>query len=143
MNYLLDTNIISETVKPAPYQPLLKWLEAIENDKLYISVITIGEIRKGISGIQSLQRRERILHLLDFELPEYFEDRILNIDIRIADQWGQLQSKNKGYALPAVDGFIAATAQVHNLILVTRNTKDFIHTSIKIINPWEEETANL
>lgn len=137
MSYLLDTNIISELVKQTPTQSVLKWVDAVDNEKLYISVITLGKIRKRIAGIQNPERQEKIAYWLEIELPEYFEHRILNIDSKIADTWGRLQSKNKGYTLPAIDGLIAATAHVHNLKLVTRNTKDFINASIEIINPWE------
>ena len=83
------------------------------------------------------------MHWLETDLPEYFEHRILNIDLKVADRWGQLQSKNKGYTLPAIDGLIAATAQVHSLTLVTRNEKDFINTSIKILNPWNKIEPDL
>jgi predicted nucleic acid-binding protein len=137
MNYLLDTNVISELVRNIPNEAVLKWIDGINSEKLYLSVITIGEIRKGVAGIQEFQRQEKISQWLEIELPDYFEGRILSIDIKVADMWGQLQGKNKGYTLPAIDGLIAATARVHNLILVTRNKKDFIHASVEIINPWE------
>jgi predicted nucleic acid-binding protein len=137
MNYLLDTNVVSELVKNTPNEAVVKWIDGINSEKLYLSVITIGEIRKGVAGIQDPHRQENISRWLEIELPDYFEERILNIDIKVADTWGQLQSKNKGYTLPAIDGLIAATAQVNNLVLVTRNKKDFINTPLKIINPWE------
>lgn len=137
MSYLLDTNVISELVKHTPNEVVLKWIDCINSEKLYLSVISIGEIRKGVASIQDTRRQEKISQWLEIELPDYFEERILNIDFQIADMWGQLQSKNKGYTLPAIDGLIAATAKVHNLNLVTRNTKDFIHVPINIINPWE------
>ena len=137
MSYLLDTNIISELVKKTPNESVLKWVDTIDNEKLYISVITLGEIRKGIAGIQNLERQEKISHWLDIELPAYFEERILNIDTKVADMWGRLQSQNKGYVLPAIDGLIAATAHVHRFTLVTRNTKDFIQTTIEMLNPWK------
>jgi predicted nucleic acid-binding protein len=137
MSYLLDTNVISELVKQTPVQTVLSWVDAIDNEKLYISVITLGEIRKGVAGIQNPRRQEQISHWLEIELPAYFEERILSIDTKVADMWGRLQSKNKGYTLPAIDGLIAATAYVHGLKLVTRNTKDFINASIELINPWE------
>lgn len=139
MNYLLDTNIISELVKQVPNEAVVKWIDGIHSEKLYLSVITIGEIRKGVAGIQDLHRQEKISQWLEIELPNYFEGRILNIDIKVADMWGQLQSKNKAYVLPAIDGLIAATAQVNNLILVTRNKKDFVNTPLQIINPWETD----
>ncbi|MFT4060417.1 MAG: type II toxin-antitoxin system VapC family toxin [Legionella sp.] len=137
MSYLLDTNVISELVKPTPNERVLRWIDGINSDQLYLSVISIGEIRKGVAKILDPRRQEKISQWLEVELPDYFEERILNINLTIADMWGQLQSKNKGYMLPAIDGLIAATAQVHNLTLVTRNTKDFNQVSINIINPWE------
>lgn len=137
MNYLLDTNIISELVKKTPNKSVLKWIDSIDNEALYLSVISLGEIRNGIIGIQNLVRQEKISNWLETELPEYFEERILNIDSKIADMWGRLQCKKKGYILPAIDGLIAATAQVHKLTLATRNTKDFMYTSIDVINPWD------
>lgn len=136
MSYLLDTNVISELVKHTPNESVLKWIDDINSEKLYLSVISIGEIRKGVAGIQDPRRQEKISQWLEIDLPDYFEERILNIDLKIADMWGQLQSKNKGHTLPAIDGLIAATAQVHNLTLVTRNTKDFNNVSISILNPW-------
>ncbi len=141
MNYLLDTNVISELVKSIPNQNVLKWIDSTDEEKLYLSVITLGEIRKGVTGIHDPLRQKKISQWLEVELPNYFEDRILNIDIKIADIWGQLQSRNKGHTLPAIDGLIAATAKTHDLTLVTRNTKDFIHTSIQIINPWEKNPS--
>lgn len=137
MSYLLDTNIISELVKHTPNERVLKWMDNINSEKSYLSVISIGEIRKGVSRIHDPRRQQKISHWLEIELPAYFEERILNIDLKIADRWGQLQSKIKGHTFPAIDGLIAATAQVHNLTLVTRNTKDFNHVSINMINPWE------
>lgn len=138
MSYLLDTNVISELVKQNPNPTVLKWIDGIDNEKLYLSVITLGEIRKGVSGIQNPDRQEQITHWLEIELPAYFEERILSIDTKIADLWGRLQSKNKGYTLPAIDGLIAATARVHGLKLVTRNTKDFSNVSVELVNPWTE-----
>lgn len=143
MNFLLDTNVISELVKHTPHQPLVKWISDINSEKLYLSVISIGEIRKGIKGIQDPEKQEKISHWLETELPNYFENRILNIDIKVADRWGELQSKDKGYTLPAINGLIAATASVYNLKLVTRNKKDFIRAPIEIINPWEESGSDL
>jgi predicted nucleic acid-binding protein len=137
MSYLLDTNVLSELLKPSPTPSVLKWINTVDNEKFYISVITLGEIRKGITGIQNSERQKKISYWLEIELPAYFEERILNIDAKIADMWGCLQNQKKGRILPAIDGLIAATARVHHFKLVTRNTKDFIHTPIEMINPWE------
>jgi hypothetical protein len=137
MSYLLDTNVISEIVKPRPNATVLKWVEALDTDRLYLSVITLGEIRKGVAGISDLNRQKKIIQWLETELPNYFEDRILSIDRKVANMWGRLQSETKGRVLPAIDALLAATARVHNLTLVTRNVKDFIHTSINVIDPWK------
>ena len=99
--------------------------------------MTLGEIRKGIVGIADIKRHRKIATWLEKELPAYFEDRILIIDRKVADAWGQLQGDNKAHALPAIDGLIAATALVHQLKLVTRNVKDFARTAVELINPWE------
>ncbi len=136
MSYLLDTNIISELVKTAPNPSVLQWIDSLESDELFLSVITLGEIRNGASGIKSKQKQDKISHWLEVELPAYFQDRILAIDRKVVDMWGRLQDKTAGYNLPAIDGLIAATAHVHGLKLVTRNIKDFLHIDIQVINPW-------
>ena len=137
MTYLLDTNVICELVKPKPHASVVNWVNAAESSTLYISVLTLGEIRKGIVGITDVKRHRKIATWLEKELPTYFEDRILMIDCKVADAWGQLQGDNKGHIFPAIDGLIAATAIVHQLKLVTRNVKDFARTSVELINPWE------
>ncbi|HHF7344532.1 TPA: type II toxin-antitoxin system VapC family toxin [Legionella feeleii] len=137
--YLLDTNIISELVKPKPNEKVMRRLQQKDSSMLFISVLTLGEIRKGINGITDPQKYGTISHFLEVQLPDYFEERILPIDQKIADMWGQVQSKLKGHHLSAIDALIAATAIVHNLKLVTRNVKDFVHIPVEIINPWEDE----
>ena len=137
MSYLLDTNVICELVKPNPTASVISWVNSVQTTSLYLSVITLGEIRKGVAGIQEKKRREQIIQWLEYELPDYFGNRILAIDRQVADQWGQLQSSMKGRLLPAIDTLIAATALTNQLRLVTRNVKDFIHVPLTIINPWE------
>lgn len=136
MSYLLDTNIISEYTKPKPYQPLLNWMDNIPNDNLYISVLTIGEIRKGIQKISSSLQQEKLRKWLEHEIPNWFEDRILPIDQHIADKWGRLSAQMKK-PIPVIDSLLAATALHHDLILITRNSKDFNYPLLEIINPWE------
>jgi len=137
MSFLLDTNVISELVKSQPNPYVVDWINSVDNTTLYITVLTLGEIRKGIAKIDDKISHEKISKWLEYELPDYFSERILIIDAKVADKWGQLQSNNNGYTLPVIDGLIAATALVHDLKLVTRNTKDFINTSVQLINPWE------
>lgn len=136
MTYLLDTNVICELVKLKPHAGVVNWVNTVDSAVLYISVLTLGEIRKGIAGIRDVKRHRKIAAWLEKELPAYFEDRILVIDCKVADAWGQLQSDNKAHPLPAIDGLIAATAITHQLTLVTRNVKDFSHASVEVINPW-------
>jgi predicted nucleic acid-binding protein len=138
MSYLLDTNVICELVKSSPSNAVVKWVNSAQTSSLYLSVLTLGEIRKGIAGIQDTKRREKIILWLEHDLPTYFGERILLIDHKISDRWGQLQSDTKkGHILPAIDALIAATALTHQLKLATRNVKDFTHIPLTVINPWD------
>lgn len=136
MSYLLDTNIISEYTKPKPYQKLIEWMSNIPNEDLYISVLTMGEIRKGIQKISSSLLQEKLRKWLEHEIPNWFEDRVLVIDQPICDKWGRI-SIEMGKSLPVIDSLLAATALHHDLALVTRNSKDFCFPSLEVINPWE------
>ena len=136
MSYLLDTNVICELVKSNPSTAVVNWVNSAQTSSMYLSLLTLGEIRKGIAGIQDNKRREKIIQWLEHEVPSYFEERILKIDHKISDQWGTLQSNIKDLILPAIDALIAATAINHQLKLVTRNVKDFTHTPLTLINPW-------
>ena len=133
MLYLLDTNIISETCRPKPNQGVIQWLKETPSEKLYISVLTIGEIRKGIEKLNDTQQKMKLIDWLDNILTEWFEDRILQIDLDVAERWGCLTAC---YTLPAIDGLLAATALVYNLQLITRNIKDFKIHDLKILNPF-------
>ena len=132
--YLIDTNVISETIKKVPNQNVLKWLGQIDIYRIHLSVVTLGEVRKGIEQLDQESKRQKLIQWLEIDLMERFEGRIISIDAKIADKWGYLCSKVN---VPAIDALIAASALVQNLKLVTRNTKDFekIH-GIEIINPW-------
>ncbi len=136
MSYLLDTNVICEIVKAKPAQNVLDWINGVPEKNLFISVLTLGEIRKGIEKMSDIKRREFIRQWLENDLPAYFSERILPIDLNVADQWGRLQSNLKGHVLPAIDGLLAATVLSHNLRLVTRNEKDFVCCPLEVINPW-------
>ncbi|MCV3216128.1 type II toxin-antitoxin system VapC family toxin [Plectonema radiosum NIES-515] len=138
MTYLLDTCLISELVAKHPNQKVLDWLDAQAPKTLYISIITIGEIAKGISKITASKRKESLTKWLNETLPSRFKDRILGIDFSTMVLWGNLvgQLEQNGRPLPAMDSLIAAIAIHNSLSLVTRNEKDFAGTGVVIINPW-------
>lgn len=132
--YLLDTNVISEIIKKSPDKCVIAWLMSIDSQKFSISVLTLGEIRKGIEKLQDVSRKQKITNWLENDLVNRFYGRIINIDAGIADKWGYITSIRN---IPAIDGLIAASAIVHNHKLVTRNIKDFDGISnLEIINPW-------
>lgn len=134
--YLLDTNVISETVKKKPNPNVLRWLSSVDSHQLALSVLTLGEIRKGVERLTEHAKKQQITRWLEVDLVAHFAERIIAIDEKVADKWGYLCSHHN---LPAVDSLIAASALVYNLKLVTRNTKDFSSIlELELINPWEE-----
>jgi predicted nucleic acid-binding protein len=135
--FLLDTNVISELVRPRPDAKVKAWVANTDEMLLYLSVLTLGEIRKGISSLKDASRRVALEAWLDSELVLRFAGRILPIDQAVADRWGRLagQAGTKSL-LPVVDGLLAATALQYNLTLVTRNTKDVIATGVPVFDPW-------
>ena len=136
MSYLLDTNVISETVRPRPDRRVLQWFDKTPDDALHVSVLTLGEIRKGIEKMAQSERRERLRVWLEHELPDWFEDRILPVDVHVAERWGVLCARAERTP-PAVDSLLAATALHHGLRLVTRNERNFAFPGIETINPWK------
>jgi len=137
--FLLDTNCISEVVRTKPEPRVLHWMAAADESLLYLSVLTLGEIRKGIAGLPQGKRRTHLETWLELDLQARFSGRILAIDAPIADRWGLLaaEAKRKGRALSAIDGLLAATALHYNLTIVSRNVSDFMHTPAAVLNPWE------
>jgi predicted nucleic acid-binding protein len=137
--FLLDTNCISELVRSKPEPRVLEWMEAADESLLYLSVLTLGEIRKGIAGLPQSKRRTHLETWLGLELQARFTGRILPIDAAVSDRWGLLtaEAKRAGRSLPAIDGLLAATAIHHNLTIVSRNVSDFADTPVPILNPWE------
>ena len=135
MSYLLDTNVISELVRPKPAKAVLAWFENIPSEALHISVLTMGEIRKGIENMPDGARREKLRLWLEHELADWFDTRILTVDIPVADRWGRLLAQI-GRPVPSIDSLLAATALHHELRLVTRNQKDFDYPGLEVINPW-------
>lgn len=134
--YLIDTMVLSEMVRKQPNQKVLHYMESLPEEHVFISVLTLGEIRKGIAKTPCPNRKNLLLFWLEDTLPSYMQDRILPIDHRIADKWGFINS-NKKRPLPAIDSLLAATALVHNLKIVTRDHKHFSQMGeLEMINPW-------
>jgi predicted nucleic acid-binding protein len=138
--FLLDTNIISELVKPKPEANVTEWVENTDESLLYLSVLTLGEIRRGIAALPQSRRRATLEAWLDKDLRARFEGRILVIDQEVADRWGLLTAaaRNNGIVLPVIDGLLAATALEHNLTLVTRDTGQIPAMGVAVFNPWEK-----
>ncbi|MFZ0138486.1 MAG: type II toxin-antitoxin system VapC family toxin [Candidatus Sulfotelmatobacter sp.] len=140
MSYLLDTNCISEPTRERPEPRVLSWLDAVDESQLYLSVLTLGEIRKGASALPESRRRSHLEVWLERQVKVRFSGRILPISDDIAERWGWLaaEAKIRGRSLPVIDGLLAATALHHNLVLVSRNITDFLVTRVPILNPWME-----
>jgi predicted nucleic acid-binding protein len=136
--FLLDTNIISELVKPKPEPKVTNWIDSTDENLMYLSVLTLGEIRKGIALLRNASRRVVLGAWLESDLTLRFAERILPIDRVIADRWGRLTADAAATKslLPVIDGLLAATALDKNLTLVTRNTKDIALTGVPVFNPW-------
>ena len=138
MKYLLDTCVISEFVKPVPHKNVISWIKDISSEMLFLSVVTIGEIRKGITKLPDSKKKQKLTLWLNTLLEEY-KERIIPIDLMVADTWGIIQgnAEKNGKPMATIDGLISATAYTHNLTFITRNEEDFTISKIPIINPWK------
>lgn len=138
MSYLLDTNVVSEWTKPRPNAGVVAWLAQVDEDDAFLSVVTFAELRRGIERLPMGTRRQRLDEWLRGDLPLRFEARIIGVDGAIADEWGRMVARReaRGRKLHSMDALIAATAQVHGLTLVTRNTADFEESLTGLLNPW-------
>lgn len=139
MNYLLDTNVLSEVQRPAPDARVLGWLDAVDEDRVFISVASIAELERGIALMDGGRRRDTLADWLADDLPVRFAGRILTMDRAVAERWGDLmaQSRRSGTALSAMDGLFAATALANDLTLVTRNVRDFAPFGVSLLDPWK------
>jgi predicted nucleic acid-binding protein len=137
--FLVDTNCISEVVRVKPEPRVLAWIEGADESLLYISVLTLGEIRKGLAALPQSRRRSSLETWLEVELQARFSGRILPVDVAVADRWGLLaaNAKARGKPLSTIDGLLAATAIHHNLTVVSRNVSDFTRVPVEVLNPWE------
>jgi predicted nucleic acid-binding protein len=135
VSYLLDTNVISELARPKPDAHISAWFASVPDDTLHLSVLTLGEIRKGVERLPASRKRERLRLWLEHDLPEWFAERLLPIDTLVADRWGRLLAET-GRPLPAIDSLLAATALHHGLRFVTRNATDFAFPGLEVVDPW-------
>ncbi len=138
MSFLLDTNAVSEWTKPKPDPGLAAWLANADEDRVFLSAITLAEIRFGIARLAPGQRREALEIWFKDDLAMRFDGRVLPVEAEVAGAWGKIAAAcaAKGRPVGIMDGFIAATAMVHALTVVTRNTVDFEHTPVAVLNPW-------
>lgn len=135
MSYLVDTNVLSELRRRDPDANVVRWMADRPATTLHLSVLTVGELRKGVEGMAEGARKRRLLDWLEIELPMFFAGRILPVDAAVADRWGRLLAQ-AGRPLPAIDSLLAATALAHGLTLITRNLGDFQHPDLRVLDPW-------
>jgi predicted nucleic acid-binding protein len=138
VKYLLDTCLISELVKKEPNPAVVSWLDEEDEQKLFLSVLNLGELQKGISKLPDGTKKDELQAWVALDLVERFAGRILDIDLETALCWGRLQgeAEQAGEKLPVMDSLIAATAAAHGLVVVTRNVRDLERCQARIFNPW-------
>jgi toxin FitB len=137
VNYLLDTNAVSEWVKPRPNPGVIGWMESVDEDRIFLSVVSLAELRYGIERLAAGARRNQLERWVGSELLLRFVGRVLPVDQNVANAWGRAVSRSEALGRPMgpMDAFLAATAQVHHLTLVTRNISDF-PVLPTVFNPW-------
>lgn len=140
MRLLLDTNILSEVTRPRPEARVMEWLDGLDEDRAFISVVSIAEIRRGVALMDNGRRRDALAEWLAEELPRRFDSRVIPVDEPVALTWGDLMgsARRSGRGMSSMDGLIAATAVKHDLTLATRNIKDFEGFGISLFDPWAE-----
>jgi len=141
LNFLLDTNVVSEWVRPHPNENVVRWLAEVDEDRTYVSVVTFAEIRMGVDAMAPGRRRELLRTWLEADLRARFEGRILGVDPELALAWGALMARGAraGVTVSAMDALIAASAETHGFVLVTRDTRHLDKLEIKYFNPWAHE----
>ena len=138
MNFLLDTNVISEWTKPRPDEGVVRWLADADEDRVFVSVVTLAELRYGVERLPAGARRRRLDSWLSDEIRTRFEARVLSVDAAIADIWGAVVARRNAAGRPIgnIDALIAATAKHHELALVTRDVRDFEGLGLRLLDPW-------
>jgi len=142
VNYILDTCVVSELTKSRPDPNVVRWISAIPEDRLYLSVLSIGEIQKGIEKLPDSKRKAELILWFETDLMDRFEDRILDFGLSSSLVWGTIQARAEaaGHTLSLIDGLIASIAIDHDMTLVSRNSADFEHSGADILNPWLAST---
>lgn len=141
MSYLLDTNVLSELRRKAPDANVLRWFTHRPAGTLHLSVLTLGEIRKGVDALPYSVRRLALTDWLEVDLPAFFNGRILPVDAATADRWGRLLAE-AGRPLPTIDSLLVATALRHGLTVVTRNVRDMQGLGAQVLSPWDDEEVS-
>lgn len=138
MNYLLDTCVLSEFTKRQPCSDVVVWMAATEEERLFLSVLSLGEIKRGIERLPESRRKDELGVWLNGLLLSRFARRLIVLDAEVMLVWGGLTSRleREGKTMPVVDSLIAASVLCHNLVLVTRNETDFVHAGVSVVNPW-------
>jgi tRNA(fMet)-specific endonuclease VapC len=139
MNYLLDTCVLSEFTRHKPDEKVIRWMDSIPEEGLFLSVISIGEIQHGIERLPDSHRKTELLVWLNNELIQRFSQRLLPLETQTMFVWGSLiaNMERSGKPMPVIDSLITATALQHNLVIVTRNVSDFVPCGVQVINPWD------
>ncbi len=140
MKYLLDTCVISELIKRTPNKKVLSWLQNQEEGNLYLSILTFGEIQKGIEKAPDEIRKVKLKNWLEEDLKKRFHGKIIPINLNVVMKWGEIQgiAEKLGKTMPTIDGLIAASALVNHCTVITRNTSDMEASLVELLNPWEE-----
>lgn len=141
MRHLLDTNVVSELIAKQPDDGVVRWVDSLDPGGVYLSVVTIGEIAKGVERLPADSQRKKVLReWLTDDLMLRFKGRVLEIDTSAMLTWGTLTARleSRGHTMPAMDSLIAALALHHDLTLATRNESDFENAEIGVVNPWKQ-----
>lgn len=138
MSYLLDTNVLSELRRKRPDAQVVQWVESRPGSVLYLSVLSVGEIRRGMEALAASRRRVALLDWLEVDLPAFFAGRLLPVDLAVAERWGRLLA-HATRPLSAVDSLLAATALRYGLTMVTRNVRDFAFQGLEVVDPWQPQ----
>jgi len=139
VSFLVDTNVVSEPTKPLPNARAVDWHRAQPGETMYISVLTLGELRRGVLLLAEGARRRTLERWLENEIVPYFDGRTFDVDSQIMTTWAEMQNRcrRQGRMLSTMDSLLAATALTHGLTVATRNTADFLATGVRVVNPWE------